>query len=132
MTLYIPGSQFKAGARTTRRRLEHLAAADFAEGARRDLYEWERFREPYSARRTLKEEYIGARINAGLRVAERRSALVIVRAAGNRLERLFLPTEKWMPPDTAPAAYLFRFAEDYSLWNDWTVVEDHLPLRGAR
>jgi len=136
MTLYIPPQRFSTGTRLSKpewqRRYKQFAVADFAEGARRDRYDWERYREPYSVRMALSAEYDGARIDAGLSITEHRHALVIVRAAGKRLERLFLPVDKPVSPDSLPPQHWFQFAEDYGLWNDWTVIEDSIPVaRGA-
>lgn len=135
MTLYFPPSSFKSAPLTRanwRRRYNGFAVADFSEGARRDAYHWDRFREPVWARKALTAEYDGARLSAGLPVTEHRHAIVVVRSAHGQLERYFLPLGADESPNSLAAAHWFEIALKWERESRETVVRDVAPIRGAR
>lgn len=144
VTLYFPPKAFKPAPLVRgewRRRYPCFAVADYAEGARRDRYEWARFREPFSVREALSTEYDGARLNAGLPFTEHRRAVVVIRESleNRRLERMLVPLAA-AADLSMPASQWWALAcecNDRELWGDhddrMAVVVDFLPLpRGTR
>jgi hypothetical protein len=136
MTLYFPPQTFKAGARLSKpewqRRYKQFAVADFAEGARRDAFQWGRYREPFWVRAALPAEYDGARLNAGLAIADHKHAVVISRAANGKIARLFLPLESTVDLESFAPQHWWEVATDWDNRTLNAVVHDAVPLvRGA-